>query len=61
MDAFDLAVIGSGPAAARSAPRNESPRRADRQARERHGSVEWRTFCARRDGEAMLTETQGLW
>lgn len=29
--------------------------------RERDGSVEWRTFCACRDGEATLTETQGLW
>ncbi|MFJ3660011.1 FAD-dependent oxidoreductase [Streptomyces sp. NPDC090119] len=29
--------------------------------REGDGSVEWRTFCACRDGEAALTETQGLW
>ncbi|OKK04745.1 hypothetical protein AMK26_15710 [Streptomyces sp. CB03234] len=29
--------------------------------REQDGSVEWRTFCACRDGEAALTETQGLW
>lgn len=29
--------------------------------REQDGSVEWRTFCACRQGEAALTETQGLW
>jgi uncharacterized FAD-dependent dehydrogenase len=29
--------------------------------REDGGRVEWRTFCACRDGEATLTETQGLW
>ena len=29
--------------------------------REQDGSVEWRTFCACRDGEAALTETEGLW
>ncbi|WP_330460675.1 FAD-dependent monooxygenase [Streptomyces sp. NBC_00820] len=29
--------------------------------READGSVEWRTFCACRQGEASLTETQGLW
>ncbi|MDF2434656.1 MAG: uncharacterized protein JWP44_4287 [Mucilaginibacter sp.] len=29
--------------------------------REQDNSVEWRTFCACRDGEAALTETQGLW
>jgi uncharacterized FAD-dependent dehydrogenase len=29
--------------------------------READGSVEWRTFCACRDGETVLTETQGLW
>ncbi|WP_156325826.1 FAD-dependent oxidoreductase [Nonomuraea sp. SBT364] len=29
--------------------------------RERDGSVEWRTFCACRDGETAFTETQGLW
>lgn len=29
--------------------------------REQDGSAEWRTFCACRDGEAALTETQGLW
>ncbi|MFF4806041.1 FAD-dependent oxidoreductase [Streptomyces sp. NPDC001351] len=29
--------------------------------RAQDGSVEWRTFCACRDGEAALTETQGLW
>ncbi|MFC7793967.1 FAD-dependent oxidoreductase [Streptomyces cinereoruber] len=29
--------------------------------REEDGGVEWRTFCACRDGEAALTETQGLW
>ena len=29
--------------------------------REQDGSVEWRTFCVCRDGEAALTETQGLW
>ncbi|MFE9676994.1 FAD-binding protein [Streptomyces sp. NPDC006259] len=28
---------------------------------EQDGSVEWRTFCACREGEAALTETQGLW
>ncbi|MFJ6721779.1 FAD-dependent oxidoreductase [Streptomyces sp. NPDC091259] len=28
---------------------------------EEDGGVEWRTFCACRDGEAALTETQGLW
>ncbi|MEU4244955.1 FAD-binding protein [Actinoplanes sp. NPDC026619] len=25
------------------------------------GSVEWRTFCACRQGEAVMTETDGLW
>jgi uncharacterized FAD-dependent dehydrogenase len=25
------------------------------------GAVEWRTFCACRQGEAVLTETQGFW
>ncbi|WP_306316276.1 MULTISPECIES: hypothetical protein [unclassified Streptomyces] len=29
--------------------------------REGDGGVEWRTFCACRQGEAALTETQGLW
>jgi uncharacterized FAD-dependent dehydrogenase len=29
--------------------------------REPDGRVEWRTFCACRDGEASLTETEGLW
>jgi uncharacterized FAD-dependent dehydrogenase len=29
--------------------------------REQDGGVEWRTFCACRDGEAVLTRTQGLW
>ncbi|MFD5483298.1 FAD-dependent oxidoreductase [Streptomyces hawaiiensis] len=29
--------------------------------REEDGGVEWRTFCACRNGEAALTETQGLW
>ncbi|MCG5214633.1 hypothetical protein [Streptosporangium sp. KLBMP 9127] len=29
--------------------------------REGDGGVEWRTFCACRDGETALTETQGLW
>lgn len=29
--------------------------------READGSVEWRTFCACRQGETCLTETQGLW
>ncbi|MFD7244541.1 hypothetical protein [Streptomyces massasporeus] len=29
--------------------------------RENDGTVEWRTFCACRQGEAALTETQGLW
>lgn len=29
--------------------------------RESSGDVEWRTFCACRDGDAVLTETQGLW
>jgi uncharacterized FAD-dependent dehydrogenase len=29
--------------------------------REGDGTVEWRTFCACRQGEAALTETQGLW
>ncbi|WP_437967358.1 FAD-binding protein [Sorangium sp. So ce260] len=27
----------------------------------RDGRAEWRTFCACRDGEAVLTRTQGLW
>ena len=25
------------------------------------GNVEWRTFCACKDGEAVLSTTQGLW
>ncbi|QIS08726.1 hypothetical protein [Nocardia arthritidis] len=29
--------------------------------REPDGTVEWRTFCACRQGEATLSETQGLW
>jgi uncharacterized FAD-dependent dehydrogenase len=29
--------------------------------REHSGSVEWRTFCACRQGETVLTETLGLW
>lgn len=29
--------------------------------RESDGSVEWRTFCVCRQGEACLTETNGLW
>jgi uncharacterized FAD-dependent dehydrogenase len=29
--------------------------------REPDGTVEWRTFCACRQGEAVLTETLGLW
>lgn len=29
--------------------------------READGSVEWRTFCVCRQGEAVLTETNGLW
>ncbi len=28
---------------------------------EADGSVEWRTFCVCREGEAVLTETEGLW
>ncbi|MDI1449755.1 NAD(P)-binding protein [Polyangium sp. 6x1] len=29
--------------------------------RAQDGGVEWRTFCACRNGEAVLTKTQGLW
>ncbi len=29
--------------------------------RDQDSCVEWRTFCACRDGEAVLTRTQGLW
>ncbi|MER5968488.1 hypothetical protein ABT112_01845 [Streptomyces sp. NPDC002055] len=29
--------------------------------REEDAGIEWRTFCACRDGEAALTETHGLW
>lgn len=33
----------------------------DPKLRFREGNVEWRTFCACRQGEAVLTETQRLW